>query len=275
MIAALGLERHRVPQLGRERLRPGTRRHHRPLAGELAAVGTDRLEPPTLQREARRARHVDLGTIAAELLRQPLHHPMRIAEMSVFLDQDAARELARERGLGLAKLIGIELGHDDAVVASEPPGGLVLGVAVLRPIGPEVTLAMNQLRNAGIPRQRQQRLDRGREQGAECLGLSFDALRRARADKPDEPWRYDRQITPADRERPQRIEQPPRHIPDRTGHRHRHDRGAVEATGIAEGGAFAGRARVEHEDLVAIALQETRGGDAHHTRADNADGLAH
>ena len=80
-----------------------------------------------------------------------------------------------------------------------------------------------------------------------------------------------RQITPAQRERPERVHQPARHVADDPGHRHRGHRGAIEAPGIAERGAFARVARLDQEDAVAVALQPARRAHPDHAGTDHPD----
>src|SRR5579863_2643931 len=143
---------------------------------------------------------------------------MRIADVAVLFDQRAAHEVARKRWVVLTQLVGVELRHDDSVVAPEFVAKRVLGKGLLGAIKRERALALDEVRATGIPRQRQHGVDRRTQQAPERTRLRRDAVRGSRPDETDEPGCQYREIAPADREWTHRIEQPAWHVPERPRH---------------------------------------------------------
>src|SRR5512145_989390 len=94
-------------------------------------------------------------------------------------------------------------------------------------------------------------------------------FRRSRPHEPPKPRQQERQIAPADGERPERIEQPPRNLRQHAGHRHRNHRRAIEPAGVTERGALAGTAGIEDEHLATILLKEACAGDPDRTGTDH------
>ena len=275
VVAALGLERQVVAELRRERLRPDAGRDHRAVRRNDAAVGADALEAPAVELESGCTRTLDPAAVAQKALGEAVDEPVRVRRVPVLGDEHALDVVAGEGRLELAQLVGVELVPGDAVVAPELPGEALLPQALLRAIDEEVAGLLDEVLGAGVLEERRKRRERRAEDGAQGLRLLAHLLRAAGGDEADEPRRERRQIAPADDERPHRIGQPARHVADRARHRHRHDRGAVEAAGIAEGGALAGIAGLDQDDVVALALQEARRRDADHAGADHADRLLH
>ncbi len=102
VVAALGLERHPVAERSRQRLRIGPGADHRGVGRQIAMIGCDGRQPPSIEPEPQRPRHDDLAALAAELLEQPGDKPERIAGMPVLAHQDSADVIPRQRGFELA-----------------------------------------------------------------------------------------------------------------------------------------------------------------------------
>jgi hypothetical protein len=102
---------------------------------------------------------------------------------------------------------------------------------------------MHEALGAGILDQRLQRRQRRADQRAQRARLGVHLLLGARRARSATDRAGPRQIAPAQRQRPQRIAQPARHLLDDPRRRHRRHRRAVERAGIAERGALARRAR--------------------------------
>jgi hypothetical protein len=134
-----------------------------------------------------------------------------------------------------------------------------------------MTEAMDEVLGAGVADKRHQRVERGADQRSQGAGLGMDFVGGPGADEADEPRGDRRQVAPAQRQRPHRVEQPARHVPHHARHRHRRHRGGIEGTGIAKRRTMPRLGRLDDKDAVAIALQIARHAHPHHAGPDHAD----
>ncbi len=205
------------------------------------------------------------------MVEQSLDQAQRVRGVPVLAHQDAADIIARQGGFELAQLVGVEFVGLDPVLAAQFPGEPVLFQALRRAVDVKMAEPVNEVLGAGVMHQRRQRFERRANQRAQRAGLRMNLFRRAGADEADQPGGDRRQIGPAQRQRPERVEQPARHVPHHPRHRHRRHRGGVECAGIAKGGAMTGLAGLDDKDAMAVALQPARGAHADHAGADYAD----
>ena len=191
---------------------------------------------------------------ADEVLDETLDQRQRVRGMPVFADQHAMRVVARQSGLQLAQFVGVEFVDLDPVLAPQIPGEPILRQAFGRAVDIEMTEAVNEVLGACRADQRLQCFEGRPDQRAQGAGCRPCLFRRAGADEPQQPWSERRQIAPAQRQWGERVKEPARHVPHDTGHRDRRDGRAVEASGVAEGGAMAGLVFLDQKDAVAVAL---------------------
>ena len=255
-----------------ERLRPGAgadRPRHRPASSP--AIGADRGQPLAVEAEPERAGLHDLAAVAPELLDETGHEAVRVARVPVLAHQQAAHILARQHRFELAQFVGVEFVDFDAVLAPQRPGQRVFRQRFGRTVDVQMAALMDQILGAGVARQFAHQRHGRRDQRPQRARLRPHLVRRRRAHHPREIRQDRRQIGPAQRQRPERVHQPARHVADEAGERDRRHRRAVERPGIAERGALAGIARLDQKDAVPVALQPARGADPDHAGPDHPD----
>src|SRR5712675_820052 len=194
--------------------------------------------------------------------------------MPVLAHQHAAHIIARQRGLELAQLVGVEFIDLDAVLAPQIPRQAILLRAFGGTIDIEMAEPVDQVLGAGGAYERVQCFEGRADERAQRPCLGADLLRRAGPDKADEPRGDRREIAPAQRQWTEWVEEPPRHIADHSRHRHRGHRRAVETPGIAKGSTAAGLCRLDQKDAVTVALQPARRAHSDHAGADHPDPLS-
>src|SRR5258708_16249858 len=154
--------------------------------------------------------------------------------MPVLAHQHAAHIIARQRGLELAQLVGVEFVDLDTVLAAQVPRQAILLRAFGRTIDIEMAEPVDQVLGARGAYERLQCCEGRADERAQRPCLGADLLRRAGPDKADEPRGDRRQVAPAQGQWTEWVEEPPRHIADHSRHRHRGHRRAVEAPAIAK-----------------------------------------
>ena len=205
------------------------------------------------------------------MVEEALDQPQRVRGVPVLAHQDAAHVIARQGGFELTQLIGVEFVDLDPVLAAQLPGEPVLCQALRGAVDIKMAEPVDEVLGAGVAHQRRQRFECRADQRTQRPRLGVDLFRGTGANKSNEPRGDRRQIGPAQRQRPERVGQPARHVPHHPRHRHRRHRGGVQRAGIAKGSAVTGLAGLDDKDTVAVALQPARGAYTDHAGADDAD----
>ena len=127
MVAALGFERHLVAERSGERLRIGAGADDRGICRQIAAIGLDRgraggrragtrAPAPAKSSPPERTKCSTSRSTKAE----------RVRGVAVLAHQQAAHIVARQGGLELAQLVGVEFVDLDPVLAAQIPGEAIL-----------------------------------------------------------------------------------------------------------------------------------------------------
>src|SRR5262245_58674140 len=198
---------------------------------------------------------------------------MRIRGVAVLAHDDTLDVVAREVRIQLAQFLLRKLIPTDPVIAAQAPRQTLLLPAGERAIDEQVTPALHQVLCAGVADERRQCFDPLGKERPQRTRLLRDPSLAASGDETRQPRHQGRQIAPADDERAHRISQPTWHGANRARHRHRHHRGAVEASRISERCAFARRVGVEHDDIMPLAQQEACRRHTHHAGTDHGHRL--
>src|ERR1700731_2067940 len=129
--------------------------------------------------------------------------------MPVLAHQHAAYVIARQRGLELAQLVGVEFIDLETVLAAQGPPRAILPPPSGGRIDIEMAEPVDQVLGAGGAYERLQYFEGRADERAQRPCLGADLLRRAGPDKADEPWGDHRQIAPAQGQWTEWVEEPP------------------------------------------------------------------
>jgi hypothetical protein len=145
--------------------------------------------------------------------------------VAIFGHENALHIVAREVGIELPQLVGVELVPSDAVVrAFRPRSPLASCSGSGRQAVPH---PLHQVLGAGVLRQRCERLDALVQEHAERVGLMCDLPGRTGPDEAKQSRRRGGQVAQSHYQWTERVGQLLRHVADDPRHRHRHDRRAV------------------------------------------------
>ena len=181
-----------------------------------------------------------LAAGAEEVVDETLDQCQRVRGMPVLADQHAARVVARQSGLQLAQFVGVEFVDLDPVLAPQVPGEPILFRTIGRAVDVKMAEAVHEVLGICRADQRLQGIEGRPDERAQGAGRRPRLFRRAGADEAQQPRCDCRQIAPAQRQRGERVKEPARNVPHDARHGDRGDGRAVEASGVAEGGAMAG-----------------------------------
>src|SRR5271167_1569722 len=218
-----------------------------------------------------RSRLHELATRPQEVFQQAFDQRQRVRGMPVLAHEHAADILARQGRFELAQFIGVEFVDLDAVFTPQIPGEAILSQASFGAIDKKMAQPMHEILGAGGGDKRPQRFEGRADERAQSASLRADLLWSAGPDEAEEPRSDRRQIAPAERQRTERVEEPARHLPDHARHRQRCHRRAVEAAGIAKGGASTRLSGFDQKDGMAVALKPARRADPDHAGSDHPD----
>ena len=187
---------------------------------------------------------------------------------------DPAREDRRQRRLELAQLLGLEHIEAHAAAALEVQQGLGVRQPPLGLIDREPAGSAQQVPGVRQGEQPVEGLEGALEQGLERDRDLLDPVAPARRHEAQQPGRKARQVGPAQRQRPERVEQQARYLAQNARRGHRHDRLLADHRAVAEGGARARAFALDERDLKAVALQAQRRTHPDDAGADHRDPAA-
>jgi hypothetical protein len=213
----------------------------------------------------------DAAAAAGEIRGEALDGPARVGHEVGLVLEEAVAEDRRQARLELAQLVGAQQLEPLAEPGHEPPLGRCGGEARVGLVDLEPADRAQQLLGAALARQIAPGRRRAAVEGGERHGDRLDPLGPAGAEQLDQPRGDARQVAPAQHHGPERIQHHPRHLLQDPRQGERRTGGVNRPAGIAEGGAGPRRARVEHRDRVAVALQVERGGHADDAGTDDSD----
>ena len=175
-------------------------------------------------------------------------------------------------GLELADLVPVELLHPGAEGAQARALPRRLRKAPRRGVDGERSFAAHVLRGGRPLGQAPVGAEGVLEEGGQRAGVAHPGRLGSVGGEAHEPREEAGQVAPADRERRIVVQQHPRNrCQHRNGGKRQRVVQAAEHAEIAEGGAPARLAPVDHADREARALQEARAAHAHDARPDHGD----
>ena len=270
VVAALGVQADAVARRLCQWQRIGARSYHQRIGGDVALVGLHRLQATARGAQPGGARgdtpHADRLRVRGQRRRVRAG----VAAMPGLGHVHGKAVVGRQIGLAHAQRVGVPFGPGDAFLAAHVPGegvGDEIGAAA---VYVQHALVRQQMAGPGALRQILVQQRRALQQATQRVGgAPHLGLRAGRFQIAPQPGQGAWQVGPAQRQRPQWVHQPARHLAPNARAGGRQDGVRRQPTRVAvAGGLFAaGRAWVHQRHIPTSAAQLDRAGQADEARA--------